>query len=415
MSMPTVGLPGVRPGHVTMVRPRLPRLADRFDPRANGIGALRLLFAVVVVLSHSWQLVHRDKPLGAESTYWQADLGALSVYGFFLLSGFLITGSAMSTSLPRYLWHRFLRIFPGYWVCLLVVACVIAPVLALDERGGVAGLFASPHGPWQYLAGNWTTGIRQPGINGLVNGANLNAPLWSLIYELTAYVVIALLAVTTLLRRAPWLLVVGGLVGYSSLVRDFVSQPSPVYASGEDVGLMHHGLAGPFPLIGAYEWRYVAILGFLFAVGAAANRYAHRIPVHGLLALAALALCYGTARVGGFFVFGLPAFAYVVFYVAVAAPRFLHGVGVGRDYSYGIYIYGWPIQIMLLSFGTGFAGPWWFFGQSIIVTAFFAVASWHLVERPAMSLKNIGRRPRPPAPIPAQRSPSDAPRELVSQ
>jgi peptidoglycan/LPS O-acetylase OafA/YrhL len=397
------------------MHPRVARLADRFDPRANGIGALRLLFAVVVVLSHSWQLVHGDKPLGAETTYWQADFGALSVYGFFLLSGFLITGSAMTTPLPRYLWHRFLRIFPAFWTCLLVVAFVVAPLLAIRERGTLADLFAGPHGPLQYLAGNWTTGIRTANIDGLAHGQNLDAPLWSLIYELSAYVVVAGLAVTGLLRRAPWLLLILGAAGYASLVRDFIHHPSPVLANGEDVGLMHHGSVGPFPLIGAYEWRYLAILGFLFAAGAALNRYADKVPMHGVIAVAAVALAYATARTGGFFVFGLPAFGYAVFYAAVAAPRLLQRIGVHRDYSYGIYIYGWPVQILLLAFGAVAVGPWWFFALSIGLTGPLAMASWHLIERPALSLKNAGRSPVPHGPMPARLQMDEAPRELATR
>ena len=71
----------------------------------------------------------------------QTNIGTLAVFGFFVLSGLLITRSARRAGVGRYCWHRALRIFPGLWVCLLVTAFVVAPLVALREHGTLDGFW----------------------------------------------------------------------------------------------------------------------------------------------------------------------------------------------------------------------------------------------------------------------------------
>src|SRR5580658_74946 len=93
------------------------------DLRNNSIGFLRFLFATMVIWSHAYgnggfgyDPLARLNPNGATA-------GFLGVGGFFVLSGFLITRSYETVnSVGRFIWHRFLRIFPGFWVCLVVTA-----------------------------------------------------------------------------------------------------------------------------------------------------------------------------------------------------------------------------------------------------------------------------------------------------
>src|ERR1700735_4762511 len=131
-------------------------MLDTFDFRHNAIGFLRLFFAAIVVVSHAFALGgFGDDPLARwNHGYW--DLGNLSVGGFFVLSGFLIARSAERVgNVRRYLRHRFLRIFPAFWACLIVVAFAIGPVVALREHvslGGYLGTLTDP--PWRYVVVN---------------------------------------------------------------------------------------------------------------------------------------------------------------------------------------------------------------------------------------------------------------------
>lgn len=103
-----------------------PTLSDRFDPRRNSLAMMRLGLAATVAVVHAQAIGWGDQPAVGSTA-----VGDLAVDAFFVISGFLVTRSA--TRLPtlrRFVWHRALRILPGFWVCLLVVALVAAPVMA---------------------------------------------------------------------------------------------------------------------------------------------------------------------------------------------------------------------------------------------------------------------------------------------
>jgi peptidoglycan/LPS O-acetylase OafA/YrhL len=368
-------------------------LADRFSPRANSVGFLRLTLAGVVLVSHTWPLgLGRPNPLLAQS-HGQTDLGTLAVDGFFVLSGFLIAGSGLRLSTGRFAWHRFLRIFPGLWVCLLVTALLIAPAVALYERGDLAGFWHATDGPWRYLLADWWSGMRQYPISGLLSstpyGRQIGGPgpfdgsLWSLVDELLCYVLVGLLVCTRVLRRAPWLVaVLAGLV-YLVIIRDYVTVPGPAS--------LRPAYPGPpdLPLIGPLDLQALLYLGFLFLLGTLARLYGHRIPVHPAIAGAAALVLTGSLVFGGFFVIGLPAFAYLLLWAAAALPARLHGVGRRRDFSYGIYIYAFPVQQVLALAGAARFGAIGFIVLSAVGTMVFAAASWYLVERPALACKDV--------------------------
>src|SRR4051794_3232377 len=99
------------------------------------------MFAFFVLLSHTYPLGYGRADPGDGVTNGQAELGAIGITGFFVISGFLITRSGLRFGLGRFLWHRALRILPGLWVCLVVTAFLIAPVAALIERGNLTGFF----------------------------------------------------------------------------------------------------------------------------------------------------------------------------------------------------------------------------------------------------------------------------------
>ncbi|MEU6205286.1 acyltransferase [Micromonospora musae] len=379
---------------ITWAGRSLPSLEERFSSRHNALGVIRLALATAVLVGHAWPLsgvsehqVLRDASSG------QTDLGAMAVYGFFVLSGFLITGSGLKLTVGRYAWHRFLRIFPGLWVCLLVTALGIAPLVALYERGTLDGFWTHPLGPQQYITVNWFASWGQAQISGLLTEApysqllggrpgSFDASLWTLKYELTCYIVVGALAGTAVLRRAPRAVVLLAGLLYGILLVDWYRGP------GLTAGLQGRGALGPFPLLGSLSVHQVICLGFLFLLGGAIRLYRHRVPMHGgLAAVAGVALLVSLTQ-GGFYVVGLPAYAYLLFYLAVALPGIFQRIGRKRDYSYGIYIYGWPVQQVIALMGGARYGLFVYILLSVLGTLALAVPSWHLVERPAMSLKD---------------------------
>ncbi|GAA1572352.1 acyltransferase [Dactylosporangium maewongense] len=371
-------------------------LAGRWDGRDNGIGAIRLGLAVAVVLAHATSLGFGWEDLGRSLFQRQTNVGTLAVFGFFVLSGLLITRSAAHTSVWRFAWHRALRILPGLWVCLLVTAFVAAPVVALHQRGTLAGFWDGPKGPLQYVAGNWFTGVRQYGIQDLLAdtpwgreiGGNsvFDGALWSLVYESTCYAVVAVLAVTAVLRRARWLVPVFAAGLYGCIVADQIRGWTL-----EGPPAQHYGSIVP-PLVGSVSVQWLIYLGALFLTGATIELYRDRVPIHDGLAAGCLVILAASLLLGGFFVAGFPTLAYLLVWAAVRAPRRLRRVGAVNDYSYGIYIYGFVVQQLLATFGANRWGYLPYTALSLTITAAVAYASWHLVERRALRLKHWRRR-----------------------
>lgn len=392
-------------------------LADEFSPRANSIGFLRLVLATSVLVAHASPLGYGGTNYGHTLTRNQLELGGFGVYGFFVLSGFLITASGMRFSLPRYGFHRFLRIFPGFWACLLVVALVIAPLVALYERDTLAGFWNHPTGPDDYILDNFFTGIQQYGISGLLGTtpygemtggpSAFNGSLWSLIYELACYVIVALLAWTGVLRGAPRLVVVITGALYALAVFDFVRQLPET-----NTGPFSRGVIGPIPLIGYFDITTAHTLFMLFLAGACLHLFKHRVPMHPAVAVGAAVAFFGSAALGGFSVIGLPAYVYLLVWAACKLPKLFQGVGRKRDYSYGIYIYAFPVQQVIALVGGVKWGPIVYILLSLAGTLVLAVPSWHLVEKPAMSLKDWtprrAHRPLAPEPEPAATRPETA-------
>ena len=57
-----------------------------------------------------------------------------------------------------------------------------------------------------------------------------------------------------------------------------------------------------------------------------------------------------------------------------------------RDYSYGIYIYAFPVQQTLVSFWPQMPLPAYLL-STFVITVALAATSWHFVEKPALKLK----------------------------
>lgn len=339
--------------------------------RGNSFGFVRLALACLVILSHSWTLGgHGSEALQAGT---KETLGRLAVYGFFALSGFLIAQSYQSTgSVMRFFWHRALRIGPGYYACLLVTALVLSSMQRLWESGSLAG-HAQDIGAFLYA--NKTLRIHSYSIGKTLSdhpyGYVWIGALWTLIYEFKCYVLAAVLGVTGILRRAPLLVLLGYVATLAAVA----------------VETAHEGaLQSISPL-----WIDPPLIEFVpcFLAGMVAWLYRDRIRSSGALAalLFAGALVVLCAWPAWFTLAAVATVPYVTLYLAARLPiRELERHG---DLSYGMYLYGFPVQQLLVTTGAASLGPVVFALLAIVATVPFAAGSWFLVERPMLRLKNV--------------------------
>ncbi|WP_259750220.1 acyltransferase family protein [Lactococcus lactis] len=111
---------------------------------------IRLFLAILVVYEHT-------APLGGYKVnldLFGKSVGAWAVYIFFGISGYLITASAFSNSVPQYLIKRIARIFPAYLAIQFVTAFIFAPLVTLLDGDSIAKLWETPVTPIGYFWGN---------------------------------------------------------------------------------------------------------------------------------------------------------------------------------------------------------------------------------------------------------------------
>lgn len=357
-------------------------LATGLSGKRNAFGFLRFVLASLVLVDHMF-------PLGGygEDPMWgwskrQESTGGLAVAGFFAISGYLITKSAIRTQVVPYLWHRMLRILPALWLCLAVTAFVIGPFVWWYGRGTLSGYFVrGVGGPFAYFTSNLGLEVHQYGIHDLLIGTPygqqvkasvFNGSLWTLIYEWRSYIIVGFLAAFGVLRGAKPLVLLTAVILWVLTVLQIVDSTIP-------------GRIAPW-LSDMYNVR----LPMIFMVGAVFAVYAEKIPLNDRLGGMATFLVVVSLFTGGYLVLGYPALAYLMLWLAARLRGPFRRVGAVNDYSYGIYIYGFLIQQLLAGAGANAWGKAAYLGLTFVLTLVCAVASWHLLEKHALRLKGWG-------------------------
>jgi peptidoglycan/LPS O-acetylase OafA/YrhL len=332
-----------------------------FSP--NNFDALRLGFAVLVIFSHSFALLHGSDdtdPLMLFSR--QVPLGAVALDAFFVISGYLVTHSLLHSRGPLdYLVRRARRIYPGFIVACLVSGLVVAPLAVRDaatafEPGVLArlvagalvlhGLFvehAFPDNPFPHA---------------------INGSLWSIPYEAWCYVGLLALGLTRLLRpRSAALLF--GLSVVVSVVFEVFKPTIPV---------------GPLGHVFGWPAIWARLIPFYLA-GTVYYFYRDSVPLTNVGAvLALLGLVAGALFPPGLTP-ALPILgSYLIFWFAFHPRISLSKAAKYGDFSYGVYLYAFPIQQLLVSAVPGLR-PLSLFAISTPLSVLSGVLSWHLVEK----------------------------------
>jgi len=354
-------------------------LQQAFDPKANSIGFLRWLMAFAVIFAHAGPLggFYGGHDLGTQISKEQS-IGGVAVAGFFFFSGFLITQSRRGKStIFRYFWRRALRIFPAFWLALLTTAFVLAPIAWFREAGTMDGYWdAGNESPYTYFVNNMWLVLGQRNIAGMghslpfasIGGFDWNGSAWTLMYEFRAYIIVGVLGLVGALAHR-W---IGATIGVSFIVLNALTW----------TGAMNMLAISPF-LSNPFNVMFFAPFGFgmLFAL------FGDRIPIDDRIAIAAIIAALVAYRYGGWNAWGQYGFLYFLMWFAVRAKKLNRWEKYG-DMSYGIYIFAWPLMQFGAYFGLQTKG-WLVYHLVIIVaTHILAFASWHLIEKPAMSLKN---------------------------
>lgn len=355
-----------------------PSLATCLTSGRDNFLILRLLAASAVILGHSYVLAAMPEVqdfVAALNLAPAVYSGSLAVDVFFVTSGFLVAGSYIRRDrLWPFAKSRLLRVVPAYFVCVCLTALVVGPIFSSLPA---SEYYAHPDS-WAYIRENlkfladhlrWEL----PGVfesnpwPRVVNGS-----LWTLPAEMQMYGWLALLGVLGVLRHARLATVLLVALIFSETIKP-----------GWSMALLHGDymrLAGLF------------ITGTLFYLNAA------RIPINSFILGGLVFACFllrDATHYGHLFVLTTAYATFWLAYIPRLPVNWLRG-----DYSYGVYLWGYPCQQAVVTL-FGLTQPLSIFVVSLPIALGLAALSWHYIENPALSLK---RRRNSPihAPVTAQ-------------
>lgn len=344
----------------------------------NFFTPLRLIFASLVVLGHAYAIGLRDASL-EPSVLYNYSFSYLAVNLFFIASGFLVTKSMVYRGdTPSFISARVLRIFPALIIHVLFVMIIIGP---LATKAPLREFFSDPNWYLQPLKvlTFFDTDMTMPRIfetNGEPFGS---VPLWTLRYEVIAY--IATLGVFSLgLLRKKWMVLL-----------QFVL-PSMGWIIGSKLGVFES-----LPATIENLFRF----GIAYGLGASIYAYRDRLSFSWLM--------LGTLAVASYLLRETPVvevlvntlLAWMVFRIAyMRLPRFDWMQRI-PDLSYGIYIYHWCV-LQMLFYWLPHLNVIELFALAFPPTVGLAALSWYIIEKPALRsktrfanwMRNIGIKPR---------------------
>lgn len=342
--------------------------------RNNNFKIIRFLAASMVLVSHSFGFVSGKMFNDPLDLLIGIGIGDLAVNIFFITSGFLVTGSLFNhSSIRDFIWARVFRIYPA-----LIVAVLFTVILAMFFSSLTLLEYFGRSDVWFYLVRNMT--VLWPGLPlhladvfpdnpmpGVVNGS-----LWTLPWELAMYMSLA----------------AGGMlmaIGMSQRILKVVFLSTGILATMYFNYLYVEGKANPFLV----EYLVARFTSFFF-IGSGFYILKDKIILSkswSLLMIALVAVAIFWNKIAGIVVINI-VLAYVIFYLAYMPSRVISLYNRLGDYSYGVYIYAFPIQQSLVALFPNITVNVLFL-SSFVITLIVAVMSWSLIEKKVMDNRRL--------------------------
>jgi len=328
---------------------------------------------LLVLITHSYEITGF---LDFEPLYNRSGIsfGFLAVDVFFVVSGFLVTGSLVNRgNLMAFFWARILRIYPALVVAVLFCVFIIgfhyttySSINYLSSQEIYIFILKnatllSPT-PEYYLPGTFENNPHQ----GIINGS-----LWTLPWETRMYLLLGLVALLFKPKLTPIIISIAVVSVFLYLTNHLFSFAGSSFQSLiRFISLFFMG-AGFFLLKDKVIISY-SRLAILFIISTA------------LIVILITLFIFESKTL--FFIFYSLTIGYYVLYIAYSPTKWLRKFNQFGDYSYGLYIYAFPIQQSIVAQVPGI-GVMSMFIISFSLTLLCAIISWHLIEKPSLKVK----------------------------
>jgi peptidoglycan/LPS O-acetylase OafA/YrhL len=334
----------------------------------NNFDFLRLIFAIFVMITHAYPLAgHEENDLLSKLTNGHFSFSYIGVKGFFIISGYLIYQSLLrSKSLIDFYWKRFLRLFPAL-IIMLFLTILLAPLI---YEGSIN--YFNNRKVYTYFIRNcllYNVQYSIPGIfeNNLYKNA-INGSLWTICYEFTMYILLSGLffikSKTLLLKNIIVFLIIISFTLFTFRLQEF----------------NFYGLNS----------NYLLELGYFFLTGSllAALDFHKFKYLKMLLIFALLILILNEIFNFNLSFLKLLLLPFLIIGFGLQSFKYINSIAskIG-DLSYGIYIYGFPVQQTFMYFFK--LEPLSLMLFSIPTSMVLAFLSWHLIEKKALVLKKL--------------------------
>ncbi len=331
----------------------------------NNFDFFRFVFASLVIYSHCYPLLYGENTGYATEalvlfSHGQHTFAGLAVDAFFCISGFLITHSWLrNEDFWTFFFNRCLRILPGFLVNAVLCIFVFMPLVTSAGFHSLSWTKA-----WADLSNVAVFDFNQNISSAYTQFDKINGSLWTIPREFRCYILIALLGVLRLLKRSGF--AVFALFGLCYL--SFFLKTDNSYARQ-----------------------------FCFFLAGASFYYLRsRLVYSPIVAAACAALLIGACLLGRYLNILLPfAGTYLLLYGCFNPKLRVSGWAKYGDFSYGIYLYAFPIQQLIQVRLAHNLNPYAFFLMAFALVLPFAYLSWRFVEKPVLEMKPSPERASP--------------------
>lgn len=296
---------------------------------------------------------------------------------FFYISGYLITASAIKNDFKTFLKKRLARIYPAYFICILLIVILFAPLAFTIINNGnfdlISYLNLNPS-PARFFIYALPLNLFENNIGTLleaINADNWNVSIWTLFFEFGCYIAVSIVMAVLMkskIRKNNYPIIIFVIYLIFGIVYTLMPDSS-------NKALFYFKL-------GMYLFSMFFAGGFVYLIK---DKLVFSYKFFALaLIYCAMCMAFFSRNAAGIYIAIPMTYLLLVLSVKIKSPKFIKE----NDISYGTYIYAWPVQCIIaifITFNNINISVWEYLVYVWILTTFFAVLSWFIIEKPILN------------------------------